>query len=211
VRQRVRARDRETLLLLYWLLLPLAVFFLARSRLQLYVLPLFVPLALMSARALAASTWLARGRLLKVAGATAAVLLALKGAAAYVPSDRNAREMADQVRRAVDLEGIEEIAFIDMRAFFGLTLYLDIRAESVRIGGDSRPHATLLPTQEDLCAELGEQERDLYALKRRAARQFGVSVAACGQYAVTEVGSFHGDGHEIVLFTVRPAPATPPG
>jgi len=30
------------LLVLYWLLLPLAVFFLARSRLQLYVLPLFV-------------------------------------------------------------------------------------------------------------------------------------------------------------------------
>jgi 4-amino-4-deoxy-L-arabinose transferase len=211
VRQRVRERDRETLLLLYWLLLPLAVFFLARSRLQLYLLPLFVPLALMSARALAASTWLDRGRLLKVAGATAAVLLALKGTAAYVPSDRNAREMADQIRRAVDLEGIEEIAFIDMRAFFGLTLYLDIQAESVRIGGDSRPHSTLLPTQEDLCAELGEQERDLYALKRRAAPQFGVSVAACGQYAVSEAGSFHGDGNEIVLFTVRPAPAIPPG
>ena len=37
----------------YWFLLPLAVFFLARSRLQLYVLPLFVPLALMLARPLA--------------------------------------------------------------------------------------------------------------------------------------------------------------
>ena len=46
-------RDREVLLLLYWFLLPLAVFFLARSRLQLYLLPLFVPLALLLARPLA--------------------------------------------------------------------------------------------------------------------------------------------------------------
>jgi len=44
VRQRIRERDRETLLLLYWFLVPLTVFCLARSRLQLYVLPLFVPL-----------------------------------------------------------------------------------------------------------------------------------------------------------------------
>ncbi len=52
-RAALRERDRHWLLLGYWLLLPLAVFFLARSRLQLYVLPLFVPLALVMARPLA--------------------------------------------------------------------------------------------------------------------------------------------------------------
>ncbi len=36
-------RDRDWLLLSYWLFMPLAVFFLARSRLHLYILPLFVP------------------------------------------------------------------------------------------------------------------------------------------------------------------------
>jgi len=38
--------------------LPLAVFFLARSRLELYLLPLFAPLALLLARPLARWDWL---------------------------------------------------------------------------------------------------------------------------------------------------------
>jgi len=211
VRQRIRERDRETLLLLYWFLVPLAVFCLARSRLQLYVLPLFVPLALASARALAAWTWLDGRRLRTIAAVTAAVLLALKGTAAYLPTDRDARRMAEQIRAAVDLDDIDEIAFIDMRAFFGLTLYLDLRAESVRIGGKDRPHATLLPTQEDLCAELTEREHDLYALKRSNLKDFLDSVSACGPYRSRQVGSFHGDGNEILLFRIEPEATTPAG
>jgi 4-amino-4-deoxy-L-arabinose transferase len=211
LRQRIRERDRETLLLLYWFLVPLAVFFLARSRLQLYVLPLFVPLALLTARTLAAWTWLDGRRLRMIAAVTAAVLLALKGIAAYLPTDRDARRMADQIRAAVDLEGVDEIAFIDMRAFFGLTLYLDLRTESVRIGGTNRPHATLLATQEDLCTELTEREHDLYALKRSNAERFLGSVTACGPYRAWQVGSFDGDGNEILLFRIEPAGTRPAG
>ena len=211
LRQRIRERDRETLLLLYWFLVPLAVFFLARSRLQLYVLPLFVPLALLTARTLAAWTWLDGRRLRMIAAVTAAVLLALKGIAAYLPTDRDARRMADQIRAAVDLEGVDEIAFIDMRAFFGLTLYLDLRTESVRIGGKNRPHATLLATQEDLCTELTEREHDLYALKRSNTERFLGSVSACGPYRAWQVGSFDGDGNEILLFRIEPAGARPTG
>ena len=51
-RVRLRNRDRAWLLLAAWFFLPLTVFILARSRLQLYVLPLFVPLSLMLGRAL---------------------------------------------------------------------------------------------------------------------------------------------------------------
>src|SRR5690606_20430803 len=49
---RLRADD-DLKLLACWLLLPLAVFMLARSRLPLYVLPLFAPLAVLAARQLA--------------------------------------------------------------------------------------------------------------------------------------------------------------
>jgi hypothetical protein len=119
--------------------------------------------------------------------------------------------MADQIRAAVDLEGVDEIAFIDMRAFFGLTLYLDLRTESVRIGGKNRPHATLLATQEDLCTELTEREHDLYALKRSKTKQFLGSVSACGPYRSWQVGSFHGDGNEILLFRIEPEATTPAG
>ena len=93
LRDRLRERDREWLLLGYWLLLPLAVFFLARSRLQLYVLPLFVPLALIMARPLARWRGLDGRRAFVLIGLTAAVLLGLKGTLAYWPSNRDSRAL----------------------------------------------------------------------------------------------------------------------
>jgi 4-amino-4-deoxy-L-arabinose transferase len=203
LREAVRARDREALLLLYWLALPTLVFFLARSRLQLYVLPLFVPLALVLARPLARWSWLDKRRLLQVAAAALVVIVFLKGASGYWPVDRDARQMASQIRAAVDLTDIDEIVFIDMRAFFGLTLYLDLEAESVRIGVE-RPHSRWVPTEQDLCSELAEKERSLFAVKRTRASRFPVAVADCGPLEAEEMGSFHGDGNELVLFAVRP-------
>src|SRR5690606_13408154 len=49
-----RLADAPWLALLLWVALPLLVFCLARSRLPLYVLPLFVPIALLIARQRAA-------------------------------------------------------------------------------------------------------------------------------------------------------------
>lgn len=206
LRDRVRHREREALLLLYWFLLPLAVFFLSRSRLELYILPLFVPMALLMSRVLAGWPWLTPRRLAMVAGVTAATLLTLKGVAAIVTTDRDARAMAAQISEAIDTHEIEEIAFFDTRAFFGLTMYLDVRAESVRIGGPKRPHSRQLATEDELCAELDEQERNVFALKRARAQLFTAAVSACGPYTARRIGSFHGDGHDIDLFRIEPAP-----
>jgi 4-amino-4-deoxy-L-arabinose transferase len=205
LRSSVHARRLDVLLLLYWLLLPLAVFFLARSRLELYVLPLFVPLALLLSRPLAHWPWLSPRRLGVVAGLTAVTLLALKGTASLVTTDRDARLMAAQVRETLDLHDIDEITFFDTRAFFGLTFYLDVRTESVRMGGPERPHSRQLAAMEDLCAELGEQERSVFAVKRSRAPSFVAGVSACGPYATRAIGSFHGDGNEFLLFRVLPA------
>ena len=206
VRDRVGRRERDLLLLLYWTLLPLAVFFLSRSRLELYVLPLFVPLALLMSRALSGWPWLTRRRLATVAGLTAVALLATKGAAAYVATGRDARAMAVQVQRLIDTRQIEEITFLQMPAFFGLTTYLDVRIEGAHIGGDDRPHSRQLATNDELCAELEERERRVFALKRGFAAEFSSAVAACGAYEVREIGSFHGDDHEIVLYSVAQDP-----
>jgi 4-amino-4-deoxy-L-arabinose transferase-like glycosyltransferase len=207
LRSAVRARDREVLLLLYWLALPTLVFFLARSRLELYVLPLFVPLALLLARPLARWSWLDTRRLVQLTSAMLVVILVLKGASAYWPVDRDARQMASQIRASVDLAEVDEIVFIDMRAFFGLTLYLDVAAESVWVGGVERPHSRWQPAEQDLCSELAERERSLFAVKRVRASQFAAAVADCGPLVAAETGGFHGDGNELVLFAVRPADA----
>jgi hypothetical protein len=199
---RVRERHRETLLLLYWFLLPLTVFFLARSRLELYVLPLFVPLALIIARPLATGPGWTGRRLAISAAATAIALLALKGVAAHVTTDRDARRMADQITQVVDLHGIDEIAFFDMRAFFGLTLYLDVRVESVRMDEPGHAHSRFLPSAELLCHELSEQEASVFALKRGDVGHFRSAVSVCGPYQAVEIGGFHGDGLDIVLFQI---------
>jgi 4-amino-4-deoxy-L-arabinose transferase len=195
-------RRLDVLLLLYWLLLPLAVFFLSRSRLELYILPLFVPLALLMSRVLASWPWLTPRRFATIASLTAVALLALKGTAACITTDRDARQMAAQIRETIDLHDVEEIAFFDIRAFFGLTMYLDVRAESVRIGGPSRPHSRQLATEDELCDELGEREHNVFAVKRARAQQFTDAVSACGPYAAREIGKFHGDHHEIALFKI---------
>jgi hypothetical protein len=113
--------------------------------------------------------------------------------------------MAAQIRETLDLHGVDEIAFYDMRAFFGLTMYLDVRAESVRIGGPGRPHSRQLATEDELCDELDEQEHNVFALKRARVQQFTAAVSDCGPYAAREIGKFHGDGHEIVLFKILAA------
>jgi hypothetical protein len=117
-------REREPLLLLYWILVPLAIFFAARSRLELYVLPLFVPLAIVLARALAGWSWLTLGRLAITATITAVALVGIKWTAAHWASDRDARAMAAAIEKIIDPHDVDEIAFVDMRAFHGLQLYL---------------------------------------------------------------------------------------
>jgi hypothetical protein len=172
------------------------------------VLPLFVPLALVISRPLATWGWLDRRRLLGVAAGTAMVLLLLKGGLGYWTHDRDAREMAAEIREAVNMRDIDEIAFIDMRAFFGLTLYLDIATESVRIDGQLHTHPTLLPTDQELCAELAEPERRLLALKRGRVGDIVAAISACGPLEVVEMGSFHADGNELMLFATQPGQAT---
>ena len=133
LRSRLHAREPQWLLLCYWLLLPLAVFFLARSRLQLYVLPLFVPLALILARPLARWPGLDGRRAVVLIGLTAAVLLGLKATLAYWPSNRDSRALGHQLRQQLASHPVDEIIFVGMRPFYGLNLYLPQRVDGLEV------------------------------------------------------------------------------
>ena len=204
LRERVAARRRDWLLLLYWFLVPLAVFFASKSRLQLYVLPLFVPLALIVARPLARWRWLDRRRLAVMSTVTALAIVSIKGLVAYAPSDRDARVMAAAIREIVDPHGIEEIAFVDMRGFYGLQLYLDVNIESVRTGvRDGQQPAQIV--EEELCAEFMEREDNVYALKETRSARFLSAVSQCGMPLPVQLGAFEADGHRILLYVVPAA------
>ena len=196
------AGDRDGRLLAWWFLLPLAVFSLAQSRLQLYVLPLFVPLALILARPISGWTWLTPRRLGTVAALTAVALIGLKGYAGHVHTDRDSRSMARAIEKIVDLRSVDGIVFVGMRPFYGLNVYLDTKVEGVQIG-EHRYDYSKFVAEENLCSELASRERNVYALKQGKAGGFVDAVARCEGMTVVEIGHFDADDNQIALFEVR--------
>ncbi len=203
LRDAVRRREPQVLLLVYWFVVPALVFFAARSRLQLYVLPLFVPLALLAGRALAPRAWLTDRRAVVAGALAAAVLIGLKAGLAYTPSDRDSREMARQLARIIEPHGIDEIVFVGMRPFYGLNVYLEPRVEGVQIA-ERRFEYSRYVAEEDVCAELQHDAGNVYVMKRRAAERFVAAVGRCDGVAPTLIGTFTGDGNPLSVYTARP-------
>ncbi len=146
----------ERRFLWFWLLIPLAVFCLARSRLPLYLLPLFVPISLLAGRALAQNA--VTRRAIWLFGAWLLLLVAMKWITAFPPGQplaipanqhslqyhlaktandfilgmrkNNAANLAAQI--APLLPGpAQEIIFIEDKTRYGLHLYLGAEIEKV--------------------------------------------------------------------------------
>lgn len=137
-------------LLLCWFWLPLVVFSIAQSRLPLYLLPLFAPLALWvareipdvistSRRAWAAMTW-------------AIMLMAMRGAAAWLDVNNDDRRLAAAIDAAIAPRP-SEVAFVEDAPRFGLRLYLGSEVERLSLP-DSKPP----PQSQDISDELRERE-----------------------------------------------------
>jgi 4-amino-4-deoxy-L-arabinose transferase len=125
-------RDDERLAFLaLWLLVPLVIFSLAKSRLPLYVLPIFPAVALATARmALRAieRPGLARAALV-AAAITAAALVAVKGASARYGSDLDMKALHGACREAK--RGETAFFLFESQELFGLQFYLDGRLTRV--------------------------------------------------------------------------------
>ncbi len=119
--------DERWAFLALWLVVPLAIFSLARSRLPLYILPIFPAVVLATGRALLRVVerpgFAKKVRI--VAVATAVLLVALKGGSAYFPNEHDMKPVyracanASRGRTAYFLFGAD--------AVFGLQFYLDGR------------------------------------------------------------------------------------
>ena len=170
------AMDARTRFLLLWLLLPLLVFMLSRSRLPFYILPLFVPLALLAARML---DGVAFGR--RQAALLAfwlACLLVLKGALAHWPYKDDARAFAAELRPMLPTEP-EELAFIGSKAVYGLNFYLGAEIEKISVD-DLRGPQPLSDAEydQDLRSELHETEPQRYFLVPEKQRPAFLAVVA---------------------------------
>lgn len=192
-------RDAEAplLLLTLWLLIPLLVFCFARSRLPLYLLPLFVPLALLVARqrhaeGLALPAW-PRLALWVV------LLLGLRLAAALWPTHKNAALWADEIRTRTS-GPVREVVFVEDMARYGLRLHLDAQIRKVSLA--PMPDALFNPMYDgDLAAELRERGLDeVFVVKQALWPQLQARIAALG-YRATALGTPY---RNRVIFQVGP-------
>ncbi|HWN82515.1 MAG TPA: hypothetical protein VNM87_10495, partial [Candidatus Udaeobacter sp.] len=168
----LRARPRLTLLVAGFLP-ALAIFCVVRSRLPLYVLPLFIPMSLITARALAAH---APGSALSLAalGRRPAVRFALwigclcgiRLALAALPTDRDARSLY----RALRPLGNVELIVDDHQSHHGLAFYSQRDVEYVSGLGASPESVRTIPIADELAEESQtNEEPHLYLVRRPTA------------------------------------------
>lgn len=142
-----------------WVLLPLTVFWISRSRLPLYILPLFVPLALGTARLTGPFHGPQRRARAGLLAGWFLMLLALKWAGGQIPSDRESRSLALAILTHAG-NAPTEVVFVDARPLWGLSLYLQCEVERVT--------ASMTATDEDtLAEELEEAEPGTVFLVRK--------------------------------------------
>jgi len=164
-----------------WLALPLLVFSLARSRLPLYLLPLFAPLALLLARAIAPMRWTSLGW--KLLGGWVLFLLALKLASAHFPSDKDGRVFASRLTPMLPAHP-DELLFVEDTARNGLNLYLDTNIERLSF----KPQPKMLSDSsydQTVAEELAEDDLGrVFIMKREVEQYFLDAVKEDGETAV---------------------------
>ncbi|HEY4583137.1 MAG TPA: glycosyltransferase, partial [Lysobacter sp.] len=136
--------------------------------------------------------------------AWAALLLALKAAAAYWPTHKNAADWAREIR-ARTRDRVGEVVFVDDMARYGLHLHLGRGVQIERITLDPSPQPRFNPDyDEDLATELGEHEADaLWITHARLWPRVRARIRAQGFEAEPQGAPYR----QRVLFRVRPRPA----
>jgi hypothetical protein len=135
-RPEVRRGHSADLFLLLWLLLSLGVFSVARSRLPLYVLPLFVPLALLVARRLGPAFRLSTPWAALLAAWAVLLMGSQVATAVWFDEPRDGRSFAQAIRSQVAFEP-RTVYFVEREPYFGLSLYFDAEIQELELGRPS--------------------------------------------------------------------------
>lgn len=199
------------LFLALWFLLPLAVFCIARSRLPVYALPLFLPLALMTGRALHDRIDLASRRQWLMLGAWIALLLTIKGAVGtYMHPIHDNRFLARQLSTVAAGADFSAVAFVESTGSgvaisehtpWGMRLYLHKPLYAIAW---KRPDAAAT-----LC-RLAERHPTLLVVVDRAIGEERLlsDAAACMPHRHVDIGKWHAS--DVLLFdrqAMSPRPA----
>lgn len=181
-----RRDEAPALFLVLWIALPLLVFCIARSRLPLYLLPLFVPLAIVVAMQRRDEG----ARLpLRAIAAWSIALIGLKLAAAAWPTHKDASRWAQAIHDRIPGR-VREVVFVEDMARQGLRLHLDAEVEKISM----RPLAASgfdPEFDEDIATEIAESlgedgvvfvtRVDTFAALHARVRDAGCELRALGE------------------------------
>ncbi|MEP6484564.1 MAG: glycosyltransferase family 39 protein [Rudaea sp.] len=138
-----------------WLLccigLPLLVFMLSRSRLPLYILPLFVPIACLVALRLGRLN-MEKGWRSATVWSWCVLLVCARGAAALLHPHDDDKRLSEALSRALP-QVPAEIAFVETAPRYGMRFYLGSTIERLTL-----PGRRILPASEGLAEEMNEDE-----------------------------------------------------
>ena len=175
-------------LLWLWFLLPLMVFCVARSRLPLYVLPLFVPMALLIAMSLRD---IRVGRLARTSlGLWCLLMLALKLATGYYEHRKDGRYLAAEILPVIG-KWPAELVFIDDYTRYSLAPYCGCRIEKVSLDALERPRPVTGGTfDDDFASEMAQPEGPRAFIMHASRAAYFEKIAAAHGHRVLKLGGY---------------------
>ena len=186
--------------LLLWLLVPLVVFVLARSRMVLYVLPLLVPFGMWAAQRLRDVRFNAAGKILLALWCV--LLVGAKAYGGYSNYAKDASELSASIRAQVH-EPIREVIFVDETALYGVRVYLGTPVLRVNYGDSPNPWVDLSLTQ----ALAQQRPQRLWLVHMQTVGRFNDDVAKTHGHArqVVSYGHYRGFVVDPAVKPVAPA------
>ncbi|MGA9333767.1 MAG: hypothetical protein WBV39_05760, partial [Rudaea sp.] len=148
--QKIRESD-ESRLIACWIGLPVLVFAFSRSRLPLYILPLFAPIALALARTIQPLALNSISRQVALAAWCFIIVLA-RIVPGHLTVTNDDKRLAQDLRKHLPaIPG--EILFVETAPRFGLRFYLGAEVERLDLPGESHQ-----PESEDIASEMRTSE-----------------------------------------------------
>jgi len=147
-------QEPDVIFLILWVLLPLSILCFAKSRLPLYILPLFVPLSIIIAREIQSVIDLKENRMRIALVSWIILMLTAKYTLSVIPYNRDSRALAESIKQQVK-EPMEDILFVDKMPYYGLTLYLNMDIERLTIYNET-PGGHTIKEEELLTEEISE-------------------------------------------------------
>jgi 4-amino-4-deoxy-L-arabinose transferase len=166
-----------------WIAVPLAVFALSRSRLPLYLLPLFVPMALLIAPRAAALADLHPRRMAVIGSTWVVLVLSLKAVGAQPPDQADAKAMAARTQTIAAGMSMpaDEIVFVSVKPVYGLRFYTGLPIERARFDGEPAPDPEPGGQNPSVCEEAREiGQHPLWLVPTGRSARFEQELHACG-------------------------------